>query len=493
MQKGSFFGINFGTTNTAVVHLQNDEQGTHTTHLGEGGKYPFSSIVAIPKAGGPLKFGREVRDRREELTKDYEIFTSMKSFLGTRKEFKVGSSRYTATEITTQYLKSVKDYIARERNIDINEAGFAFPIDFSPEARRELRIAAESAGITVKAFVSESTAAYLANRQAVKAYSRVMVLDWGGGTFDISILNMKKNSVTEVAVYGERVGGDDIDIELAHRIHADIVKKSSTGLHIPFEDMSPSERDHIVARCEKAKIAISANSEDYELTVMDYGSYGINNIPISVAYLDELVEIIIKSRILRSINKALGRAGMTPTGIDAVIIVGGSSDLSAYERAITNLFGQDKIILSDTPRWSTAKGAALMQAIGGNIKLSDTLGVLLSDEFILPLFEANKDGVGSKIDPIDFSIVEDSQTANFIFVNKSKAGDSNITYDRAAIPTKGFLNERIKLSGEIGDDQIARISIHNPFMGNIANNPQHYVEINKLAFFYDLAELDQGG
>ena len=107
MQKGSFFGINFGTTNTAVVQLLNDEQGIRCINLGEEGEYPFSSIVAIPKHGGTLKFGREVRNHREQLSEEYEIFTSMKTYLGTDKEFVVGANRYSATEITAEFFKSI--------------------------------------------------------------------------------------------------------------------------------------------------------------------------------------------------------------------------------------------------------------------------------------------------------------------------------------------------------------------------------------------------
>lgn len=486
MQKGSFIGINFGTTNTAVVQLLNDEHGFRSVNLGEGGDYPFSSIVAIPKNGGALKFGREVRNRREELTSDYEIFTSMKTYLGTDREFVVGSNRYSATEITTQFLKSVKSYIERAYRIEIKEASLSFPVDFAPQARRELRTAAENAGIDVKCFISEPTAAYFANRQEGQAFSRVMVLDWGGGTFDISILNLKKNSVTEAAVFGEKIGGDDIDIELAKRIHADIIKKSGSGTHIPFDEMTPTSRDLMIARCERAKIEISETNEEYDFTVMDYGDYGTKSLTVSVDLFNGIVEPIIKSRILKAIDSALGRANLTPAGIDAVVIVGGSSNLAPYEEAITRLFGQDKIILSRKPQWSTAEGAALMQIIGGNFKLNDSLGVLLSDGSVLPLLKEVEDGVGTKVGPLSFSLVEDTQDAHFVFTN----GNGNIVFKRLNIPTKGFLNEVIKLTAEIGDDQIARIEINNSFMGNMSNNPLHKVEVNKLTFYYDISELN---
>ncbi len=486
MRKGSFIGIDFGTTNTSVVQLFNDEQGFRRVRLGEGGEFPFSSIVAIPKNGGFLKFGREVRRRREELASEYEILTSMKSYLGTDKEFIVGSDRYSATEITTEFLKSVKAYIARVHKIEVNEAGLAFPVDFTPEARRELRIAAENAGIKVKCFVSESTAAYLANRREGQAYSRVMVLDWGGGTLDISILNLKKNSITEAAVYGEKIGGDDIDIELAQRIHAEVVKKSASGIHIPFDDMSPTNRDLMIARCERAKIEITATDEEYDLIVMDYGEYGTKNLTISMDLFNGIVEPIIKSRVLKAINAALGRAKLTPAGIDAVVIVGGSSNLALYEEVIIRLFGEEKIIIPCHPQWSTAEGAALMQIVGGNFKLNDSLGLFLSDGSVLPLFKTNEDGVGTKVDSLSFSLVEDTQDAHFVFTN----GEGNIVFERVNIPAKGFLNEVIKLDAEIGHDQIASIRISNSFMGNAASNPPKKVEINKLTFYYDISELN---
>ena len=486
MQKGSFIGINFGTTNTAVVQLLNDEQGYRIVNLGEGGEYPFSSIIAIPKKGGPLKFGREVRSRREELSADYEVFSSMKSYLGTDKEFIVGSERYSATEIAEQFLRSVKTYIERVYKIEIKEAGFSFPVDFTPEARRELRIAAKNAGIEVKSFVSESTAAYFANRQEGQAYSRVMVLDWGGGSFDISILNLKKNSVSELVVYGENIGGDNIDIELAKRIHADIIKKSNLSTNISFDDMSPVSRDLMIARCERAKIEISETDEEYDLTIMYYGIYGTKNLTVSVDLFNGVVEPIVKGRILRAIDKALGRANLTPAGIDAVIIVGGSSNLTPYEKAITNLFGKDKIILPRKPQWSTAEGAALMQIIGGNFQLNDSLGVLLSDGSVFPLLKAMKDGVGTTIGPIRFSLVEDSQNANFIFTD----GAGDLILNRINIPTKGFFKEEIQLIAEIGDDQIARLIIQNLFMGNSDSNPPKKVEINHLTFHYNIEKLN---
>ena len=481
MQNRGFIGINFGTTNTAVVHYQSDELGSRMVHLGEDGQYPFSSIIALPLDGGPIKFGREVRNRRAELAEDHEIISSIKSYLGTNKEFFVGNKSYTAAEITTEYLKSVKSYIYEQHGVDITDAGLAFPIDFSADARQDLMRAAKNAGINITRFVSESTAAFFACKTE-QSFKNVMVLDWGGGTFDISILGVGENSLEEIAVYGEDIGGDDIDLEFARRIHTDIANSSGLISPAAFEDMKPKERDLLVARCERAKIDISDTDEDHDFTIVDYGDFGDKSLTVSTYVLDSIVEQMVNQKILRVIDIALGRAKLTADSIDSVLIIGGCSNLSAYETIITSYFDSSKIILPKNPAWATAEGVAHLQATKGSLKLNETLGVMLCDKTILPIFAAKKDGVGSSYGPLNFSLVEDSQYASFIF-----AGSSSYVYDRVLVPTKGFLNEEIELQASIGDDQVARISITSTFMGDGRANPPKTVEISNLTFFYDLS------
>lgn len=101
---------------------------------------------------------------------------------------------------------------------DFDEAVFSIPVDFSARARTELLEAAKCIGIKVKGFVSESSAAYISKINDIKAFSKVMVIDFGGGTLDLSILNLKDKKVYEDAVYGIKFGGDDIDKELALRL-----------------------------------------------------------------------------------------------------------------------------------------------------------------------------------------------------------------------------------------------------------------------------------
>jgi molecular chaperone DnaK len=479
LKRGTFIGIDFGTTNTSAVCIIVDEHGTKTLYLGEEGEYPFSSIVAIPKKEGKMLFGREVKRRRLELSDDYNIIPSMKSWLGMDKEFIVNYKKYSPTDITTAFLSYIKNYIKEHYNISINDATFAFPVDFTPEARTELKKAAVSAGINVKGFVSESTAAYIANKNDAKAYSKVMVIDWGGGTLDISILDLKGTRIYENSVYGEKLGGDDIDIELAHRIHSKLV--TQTNVKLNFDDMTLCQKDNIISQCENTKIQFS-DYDDTDILLRNYGEFGTKTVAIDYDYFEDVVSPIIKNRVFKTINIAMERAKTSKAGIDAVILVGGSCGIRPFANAITNVFGCEKIIVPEKVQWSVAIGAAFIDIIGSEYYLNDDVGVLLSDNTVYPILKKGQDKIGSIITPVTFSLIEDASDAHFIFTNE----DNSINYATVSVHTKGFLKENLNLSASIDNDQIAKIKIAN---NNMGNNYEVSVEINKLKFYYDLSEI----
>lgn len=477
MNKNIYFGIDFGTTNTAVVMINKDEKGSKVKLLAEDGKYPFSSIVAIPKdKNSALLFGRTVKKQRLELAQTHDIFSSMKSYLGTDFEFVVGENRYSAIDITTEFLRYVKAHIQKVYNYDITEATFSFPVDFTPQARKALKQASINAGIKPNGFISESTAAYIANISSVKALTNVLVLDWGGGTFDVSVLQATKNKLVELAVWGKQVGGDDIDIELAKIVHTQIVNKSD--IKIRFEDMSPNELDHIISACEMAKIDFSTYDEDTIITVQKYGEFGTKNIDLTYETFENLIESIISSKIFTTIETALKRADLTKEKIDSVIVVGGSSNVNAFANSITNIFGEGKIIIPPKTDWSVAIGTGMLDISGTSIKLNSSLGLMMSDNTIYPILKKNEHGIGSKIPSITFALVEDAQEAHFVFVN-----DEGQPYSKAHIQTKGFMYEDLILNAQITDEQIAEIKIKSVSTGKTYEKE---IEINKLTFYYDL-------
>jgi molecular chaperone DnaK len=473
--EGDFFGIDFGTTNTAVYLIRKGKLGITSLErkLGENGGYPFPSIIAVPKnQDKEVIFGKGVRERRLELEQDHDIVFSMKSHLGKDTKFELAGEQFSSIEITWALLEYIKSSIKKQSGCDINEAAFSFPLDFSREARRELKQAANAAGIKVTSFLNEATAAYIANIGSCKSASRLMVIDFGGGTLDINILEKRNNKIYEIAVGSEKIGGDDIDLELARRIHSMISSNE-------FDDISVKDKDQILMVCEEAKIGFTDNDE-WIIELNDYENTGLKTKRLSYDWFEEIVDPFIRDRIEHTIHEVMSKAGKNPSSIDAVIIVGGSSNLRPFNVRITKMFGKEKIVKpsADDVQWSVARGAALMGIENGLFTLNDDVGVVLSNDTVYPILKKSVSHVGTKISPISFKLVEDSQSANFIFSD----ANGNI-YAHESIETKGFLEENLQVSAEIDGDQIADIKITNVFMHS---NYNKNVLIKKLNFYYEL-------
>jgi molecular chaperone DnaK len=475
-QEGDFFGIDFGTTNTAVYLISKGKTGNSMERkLGENGGYPFSSIVAVPiSETEDVIFGRGVRERRLELEETHDIVFSMKSHLGKDTKFNLAGQRFSSTEVTWAFLEYIKSSIKSQYGYDITEASFSFPLDFSREARRELKKAANAAGIKVAAFLNEATAAYIANMDSVKSASRVMVIDFGGGTLDINILEKGNGKIYEIAVSSEKIGGDDIDSELAQRVHSMFSNEEFAG-------MSLKNKDQIIMACEVAKIGFT-NSDEWPIELKDYGFSGIKTKFIAYEWFKEVIEPLLRDRVVQTIYDTMGKANKSPASIDSVIIVGGSSNLRAFREKVSNIFGKEKIIqLSENDsQWSVARGATMMGFLDSTFTLNDDVGVVLSNDNTYPVLRKDLDHVGSQRGPISFKLVEDSISAKFIFID----GNKNI-YARQSINTKGFLQENLVLNAEIDDDQIAEIRISNKFMHE---NYYENVLIKKLNFYYTFRE-----
>ena len=476
MKNGSYYGIDFGTTNTSV-YLYNYEQGRGSREAGYGtdGKdlTPFSSCIAISKTvKNEFKFGREVKENVNQYADDYQIITSFKSLLGTGREIVVNNVRYNGKALAFLFLKYVKATVSAERP-DFNEAVFSIPVDFSAKARTELLEAAELVGIKVKGFVSESSSAYISKVKDIKAFSKVMVIDFGGGTLDLSILNLKHNQVYEDAVYGIKFGGDDIDKELALRI----MPKVYPG--VSFEELESRRKDKLMNEVERMKIEFS-EYDDYTMTL------GEGSKPVDVDYdtFSDIITPLITENVLNSILKIMEKANVSPENIDAVILAGGSSSLRPFADIILSLFGEDKIIFDERYQWMVAKGAAITSAIDCDFRLSDDFCILLSDGETYPILKKDVNKVGDQSEPISFSLTTDSHDAHFIFTDSTGKN----RYATISVKAKGYVDEKFDLTVGIGKDQIARVVIKNDY---IYSGYQVEREINKLRFYYDLKDIEE--
>lgn len=481
MNNGSYYGIDFGTTNTSV-YLYNYESGRNGTlekGFGTDGKEitPFSSCIAISKTKkGDFRYGREVKERINEYANEYKIITSFKSLLGTDEEIIVNGESYTGEKLVALFLNHVKSTVAKIRT-DFNEAVFSIPVDFSAEARKDLLNAAESVGIKVKGFISESSAAYLSkiNDSNIKTCSKVMVIDFGGGTLDLSILSLKNNMVFEEAVYGIKFGGDDIDKELALRLMPKIFPKQS------YDELNSREKDRLMNEAERMKIEFS-DCDDYEITL----GANIKSVTVDYDTFSDIITPLITENVLKAIRKIIEKADISPENIDKVILAGGSCSLRPFADIMLSLFTEDKIIFDGENKdyqWMVAKGAAVTSAIDCDFRLSDDICILLSDGETYPVLKKDINKVGDKSETMSFSLTSDSPDAHFIFTDST--GENR--YAVVSVKAKGFVDEKFELSVEIGKDQIARVKIKNDYIGT---GYQVTREINKLRFYYDLKDIE---
>ncbi|MCM1329126.1 MAG: Hsp70 family protein [Ruminococcus sp.] len=479
MKSGAYYGVDFGTTNTSV-YLYNYEEGkgSRETGFGTDGKdlIPFSSCIAISKTNADdFKFGRMVKEKINEYAENYKIITSFKTLLGTGEEIVVNGMRYNGKELTALFLGHVKNTVQSIRP-DFAEAIFSIPVNFSANARKDLLEAAETVGIKVKGFISESSSAYISKARDIKAFSKVMVIDFGGGTLDLSILRLNHNQVHEEAVYGVKFGGDDIDNELALRLMPKVYPDTN------FDELDSKRKDKLMNEVERMKIEFSMY-DDYTITL------GGGSKPIDVEYdtFSEIITPIILKNVTDAILKVMEQANVSPENIDAVILAGGSSGLRPFANIILSMFGEEKIIFDDEDnryQWMVAKGAAVTSAIGCDFRLSDDICILLSDGSTYPIFRKDVNKVGDKSDNLSFSLTTDSFDAHFIFTDSS--GENR--YAAAFVKAKGFLDEKFEVNAEIGKNQIARITVKN---NDIGSEYQEICELNKLKFYYDLNDIEE--
>lgn len=449
------FGIDFGTTNTAVSQIKTTAHGVTIAHHGVG-DLPIPSLVAIHPDKETL-FGRDVKISRSRLVKEgYHVFSSFKSILGADCTYRIGSKAYTPVHVTAMFLRYLRDLIQAESGVEIREAAFAIPVGFRPEQRKALREAASLAGITVRSFVSEPTAAYVNCGEEMKECTHVAVLDWGGGTLDVSVVSASNAEYDELSTGGKRMGGDEIDRLIAQHVHARIMH--SEALPCRFDEMPSDAQDSIIERCEYAKIDLS--SEDIaQLRLVHYGTKQLVKESITIDELNSLIEPQVATAI-QFLESIVGNAGLSLTQLDAILMVGGSCEMRAICDAMDAL-GQQRhvrVYHPDKPQWVVADGAARISAQNPIYRLQNGFGVMLSDGSFYPLIEKGS-VVPCETSEVRFGVVEDTHTAVFLF-----ADDSGLTLRRTQLSIKGFTAEKLMLRTWIDADLIAHVQMKSDYL-----------------------------
>lgn len=488
------FGIDFGTTNIAVGGLIVDKD-RKTALRGIYGEddVPFPSVVAMKYDFNTRRIvveqGRKVKTQISALQDDgYSVFKSVKTNLGNANvKYEIGPETLTPTNVVSAMVGAIKKYLLNQtgRKISISNATVAVPVDFSNKQREELCKAFDSAGIKVNKIISESMAAYIRNRDAVSALSNVMVFDWGGGTLDISLLKVEKGKAYEEATMGWKVAGDKIDEIIAEFVHNQLVK--NYNLTTAFKDLTAREKTKILTACENAKINFSDEDEideAFKITLIDY--CGEKKVSYALNYEDFKTKIKrVVSGAVGMIDQTLHKANMDVIDLNAIIMVGGSSNLLPLRQEIISAYEKNhniKIVYPDKPQWSVAEGAAVIDSVDCQYEINQDISIVMSDGSSYPIIPR-----GSQIpfrgESVVFGTVDNATSANFIIADEK----GNIL-DRLTMPAKGFLGEYFEVSGKIGNNLVALVSIvGNKMMTKVG---EKQTEINQLSYYCDISEIE---
>lgn len=443
-----YFGIDFGTTTSATVGYTVMDQNIEEFKYGDEEGRPIPSVVAIDKDSGNVFTGREAWNKKTELSESCEYFHSIKIILNSEKNWTIAGRQWSVTDIASNIFKHLKDEVYKRTKIDMEEATVAIPVGFSPSKRVKLREAASKAGIKIRSFISEPTAAFFANYDELKSAEIVAVFDWGGGTLDISVIKHNNGNVYELATIGKNIAGDDIDKKIAYKMHDKIARKK--GKSIAFEDMPAGAKDMMRIRAERAKRMLS-DDDTATISINNYGEYGACREILDYDFFALIVEPEVDMAI-NCLEEAIRQSGVGLANIDRILMVGGSSNLRPLLDKMEARYG-DKIFRPEETMWNVGQGAAKLATTPGEYYSNQSVGIVLSDN---AYYEILKPGtpIRNWSHTCHFGIVDSTQEARFVFGGSPDIEVSEERFKTLFVPAYRFLQEKIKLKVTIDQNMI---------------------------------------
>lgn len=377
-------GIDLGTTNSVVAVMEGGEPTVITTQ--EGGRLT-PSVVGFTKNGERL-VGQLAK--RQAVSNPERTISSIKRHMGTKYTVTIDGKDYTPEQISAMILEKMKGDAERYLGEKVTEAVITVPAYFNDSQRQATKDAGRIAGLDVKRIINEPTAAALAYGIDKSDDKTVLVYDLGGGTFDVSILELGDGVFEVKSTTGDtHLGGDDFD----HRIMdwmTDEFKKQN-GIDLTGDKMA---MQRIREAAEKAKIELSSMmTTNINLPFITAGANGPQHLDmdLSRAKFDSMTSDLV-DRTIQCVHTALSDAKMTVNDIDKILLVGGSSRIPAVQEAIKRVLGKEPAH-GVNPDECVAVGAAIQAGVlAGDVK-----DVLLLDVTPLSLGIETMGGVFTRI------------------------------------------------------------------------------------------------
>ncbi len=382
---GKIIGIDLGTTNSCVAVM---EGGKPVVIANSEGSRTTPSVVAFSKTGERL-IGKVAKN--QAITNPERTISSIKRHMGSDYKVTIDDKKYTPQEISAMILQKLKSDAEAYLGEPVTEAVITVPAYFTDAQRQATKDAGQIAGLNVRRIINEPTAAALSYGIDKEEDQKIMVYDLGGGTFDVSIIEMG-DGVTEVlATAGNNhLGGDDFDQRIIDWLISEF--KKAEGIDLSNDRMA---MQRLKEAAEKAKIELSSTpTSNINLPFITADATGPKHLDLTLtqAKFNELTSDLVDST-MGPVKQALSDSGLSASDLNKVLMVGGSSRIPAVQEAVKNAIGKEPF-KGINPDECVALGAAYQ---GGVINQDVKDGLLLLDVTPLSLGLETMGGVCTKI------------------------------------------------------------------------------------------------